>query len=161
MTTYVSQAILSSRYGAGGLARLASPIATLDAEATTRITQACADGNAQVDAAVAGIEIDLSGPPAKLIDIASRLAARRLWVLTWSSRVSTGVPKAIADDANNAETELTAIQQGVTSGDGVVTPAQTVAGQFSWADVGNNPTTDPVSGNPMRLTAAKRMRRLP
>jgi hypothetical protein len=156
MTTFIAQAGLQNRYGAGGLARLASPIATLDAEATTRISQACADANSQVDGAVAGISLDLSGPPANLISIAARLAARRLWVLTWSSRVSTGVPKAIADDANQAEVELAAIQTGVASGDGVVSPPQTVAGQFSWEDIGNAPATD----NP-RTTVAHRMRRLP
>jgi len=156
MTTFVTQAILSSRYGSGGLARLASPIATLDAEASTRITQGCNDANSQVDAAIAGLSLDLSGPPDNLISIAARLAARRIWVLTWSSRVSTGVPKAIADDANEAEDELAVIQTGVTSGDGVVTPAQTVAGQFSWSDVGN----EPAASNP-RTTVAKKMRRLP
>lgn len=156
MTIYVTQVVLTSRYGAGGLARLASPIASLNAEATTRITQACADANAQVDAKVAGLTLDLSGPPANLISIAARLAARSLWVLTWSTRVATGVPKAYADAANQAEVELEAVRTGATSGDGIVAPAQTVAGQFTWSNVGDEPAAD----NP-RTTVRHRMRRLP
>ncbi len=156
MTTYIDQAGLTERYGAGGLARLASPIATLNAEAVARIAKACDDANAQVDAVVSGLSLDLSGPPAKLISIAARLAARGLWVLTWSTRVATGVPKAFADAANEAETELEAVRTGQVSGDGAVTPAQTVAGSFSWQNIADEPATD----NP-RQTVRARMRRLP
>ena len=158
MTVFITQAILQSRLGSGGLARIASPIATLNTEAATRITQGCNDANGTVNAAIAGLSLDLSGPPDNLVGIAAALALRQIWILTWSSRVSSGVPKAIADNANKAEEELKAIAEGGVSGDGTATPAKQEAARFSWWNIGDD--TDLTASNSRQVTRFK-MRRLP
>lgn len=156
MTTFIDQAGLTARYGAEGLARLSSARAILNTEAVARIAKACADANGQVGAAVVGLSLDLSGPPDNLVSIAARLAARRLRVLTWGIRILGSTQKAIEDEAIAAEKELEAIRTGVASGDGVATPAQTVAGQFTWSNV-----ADSTDVNNTRQTTRYKMRKLP
>jgi len=147
----LTQAELSTRLGGDDqLAILASPIAELDTEAEATIADALADVSSEIEAALAGVSIDYTTIPDALKAIGATLAKGRLYEMVWSL-----IPEATLKEMEKARARLAAFAGGVGSVNGA-TPAQQVAGSFSWQDVGNSPSTS----NP-RTTVAARMRRLP
>lgn len=154
-TAYIDQTELTSRLGSDGLARLASPIATLDSEATTRISEAATDVNARIDGKIGGLGISVSPTiPPWLIDIAARLVKPVLHRMTWGPR-GVPTPQGLIDDGEAAWKELEEIAAGKATVDGSASAAQ-VASAFSWRDIDNNP-----SDSNSRETLKRHMRRLP
>lgn len=150
--TVLTQTELSTRLGGDDqLAILASPIAELDAEAEETIAAAIADAGAEIESALVGLNIDYTTIPDNLKAIGATLAKGRLYEMVWSL-----IPEATQKEMEKARARLAAFAKGEGSADGSTTPAQQVAGSFTWQDIGNAPSTS----NP-RTTVAARMRRLP
>jgi len=154
MTTYIDQTELTSRLGSAGVAKIASPIWTLDATATTLIAEACTDANGLVDTAVAGLGLTLSPVPAALVDIATRIVIPKIFKRAWDP-VGVPVPQNYLDAAKEATDELDAMKKGTSRPDGS-TPAVQVVGKFSHFNVGDNPRDT----NPRQTVRAK-MKGLP
>lgn len=150
IAAYIDQAKLQTRMGAAALARTASTTAVLNGEATARIGQVCLDVNAEIDAATAGLGIDLTSIPPALEDIGARLAVEALFSATWGP-AGVRTPKALTDAAAAARQELAELAAG---GVGIAqSPARQVAGGFRWTNLGDDAGDD----NPRR-TIRKRMR---
>ncbi len=153
MTVYIDQAGLTERVGAGPLARLASINAVLDAAATQRVASACTDAGAEVEAAIAGLSLDLDPVPAHLVDCAARIALATLHERTWAG-VGVRLPGTLEDARKQARADLAALKAGTSGVAG--TSSQQVVSRARFQDFGNEPDTS----NP-RTTLAVRMRRLP
>lgn len=153
MAVYIDQAGLTARVGSTPLARLASISATLDAAATSRIATSCTDANAEVDAAVSGLDLTLDPVPTHLADCAARIALATLHERTWSG-AGVRLPGDLEAARKQARADLSQLKAGTTAIDR--DSAQQVVARARFQDFGNTPQVD----NP-RTTVARRMRRLP
>jgi hypothetical protein len=153
VTQYITRAKLTTRLGAEGLAKLASASGVLDAEAQARVDQACTDVNGRIDAAVGGLDIDVSTIPEELEEIAARLVKPVIHAAAWNE-YGVPTPKSMLDEAKGAESDLKALQSGDAKIAGAA--ARQVVSTFSWRNVADCPSDD----NP-RQTTRSRMRRLP
>jgi hypothetical protein len=155
MTTYVAQSNLTARLGSAGLVRLASDSGSLDATATARITAVLADVNAEIGAVLAGLSIYEDNLPDVLVGVGYALCCEALWRATWGTRTNAEAGKAYLEAARAARSLLRQFADG-QAGLSTAATAQQVASEFSWSNVGDEPSTD----NP-RATVRSRMRRLP
>jgi hypothetical protein len=126
VATYLTEAQLSARVGGDDqLALIASMSGTLDATASATIAAAIADVSADIDAKIAGLGVDVSTIPAKLLAIAADLVHAVVYARVWG-----GLPDDLEKVAAQARADLEALQAGDFTVDSSTPAKQNVSKVF-------------------------------